>query len=230
MPFLYDSSYIIFVLPFILLASYAQYKVTSNYKHYAQIRNDKNLTGAFVARTILDRNNLHHVEIKRVDGTLSDHYDPRNQTVNLSSGVYDSPSISAASISAHEVGHAIQHATSYVPLKIRSTIAPAVAFSSNFVWILIAIGFLFNLTPLINIGIMVFAGTLIFQLVTLPVEFDASKRAMKELSNGLINPDEKAGSKKVLSAAAFTYIAATLVSVGQIARLLSLSGRNRNNN
>lgn len=230
MPFLYDSSYFVFVLPFILLASYAQYKVTSNYKHYAQIRNDKNLTGAYVARTILDRNNLHHVEIRKVAGTLSDHYDPRNETINLSSGVYDSPSISAASIAAHEVGHAIQHATNYVPLRVRSTIAPAIAFSSNFVWILIAIGFLFRSMPLINLGIIVFAGTLIFQIITLPVEFDASKRAMRELSNGLINPDEKNGAKKVLSAAAFTYIAATLVSVGQLARLLSLSGRSRNNN
>lgn len=226
----YDSSYFIYVLPFMLLAAYAQYKVSSNYNHYSQIRNDNNMTGAQVARIILDRNGLQHVGIQKVGGTLSDHYDPRNQTISLSAGVYDNPSISAASIAAHEVGHAIQHAKSYLPLKLRSAIAPVVAFTSNFVWIFIAIGFMFSSVRLLNIGIMIFAATLIFQVITLPVEFDASRRAIRELSNGLISPDEKGGAKKVLSAAALTYIAATLVSIGQLARLLSLSGRRDNRN
>ena len=229
MPFFYDSTYFVFVLPFVLLAAYAQYKVSSNYKYYAKVRNERNMTGAEVARIILDRNNLHHVKINQVAGTLSDHYDPRNQTVNLSEGVYSQPSISAASIAAHEVGHAIQHEVNYMPLKIRSAIVPVVAFSSQFVWIIIMVGFLFDFTNLIKLGIFIFVGTVIFQLVTLPVEFDASRRAIRELSNGLISPDEKSGSKKVLQAAALTYVAATLASIGQLLRLITLSSRNNDN-
>ena len=229
MPFFIDQTYLVYVLPFIVLAMYAQYKVNSNYNHYAQVRNQNNLTGAQVARRILDQNNLQHISIKRIAGNLSDHYDPRSKTVNLSEGVYDYPSLSAASIAAHEVGHAMQHAKSYAPLKIRSAIAPVVSFASNFVFIFIAIGFLFVSDTFINIGIILFASTLIFQLVTLPVEFDASRRAIKQLETGIISSQEKKGAKKVLRAAALTYVAATLVSIGQLVRLLSLSGRNNNN-
>ncbi len=229
MPFLYDTAYLIYVLPFMLLAMYAQYKVNSNYNYYAQIRNSNNMTGAQVARIILDRNNLQHVPVVKTSGVLSDHYDPRNKTISLSAGVYDNPSVSAASIAAHEVGHAIQHDKKYIPLKLRSAIAPAISFASNFVWIFIVIGFL--ISPIfVNIGIAIFIGVLLFQVVTLPVEFDASRRAIRELENGLISQDEKSGAKKVLQAAALTYIAATLVTVGQIARIFSLGGRRSNRN
>lgn len=226
MPF-FDTTYLIYVMPFILLAMYAQYKVNSNYNQYSQVRNSKDMTGAQAARIILDRNNLQHVAVLKTAGVLSDHYDPRKQTISLSSGVYDNPSISAISIAAHEVGHAIQHDKSYVPLKIRSLMAPVVSFASNFVWIFIVIGFI--ISPIfVDIGIAIFIGVLLFQLVTLPVEFNASSRAIKELENGLISIDEKSGAKKVLQAAALTYIAATLVTVGQLARIFSLSGRRNN--
>lgn len=224
-----DSTYIIYVVPFLLLAMYAQHKVTSNYEYYSQVRNSKNVTGAQVARMILDRNNLQHVSVVRTTGVLSDHYDPRNQTISLSSGVYDNPSVSAVSIAAHEVGHAIQHDQSYVPLKLRSAIAPIVTIASNFVWIFILIGFLIS-PLLVNIGILIFMSVLLFQIITLPVEFDASKRAIRELENGIISFDEKTGAKKVLQAAALTYIAATLVTIGQIARIFTLSGRRNNRN
>ena len=221
---IFDSTYIIYVMPFILLAMYAQYKVKSNYNYYSQVRNSRDITGAKAARLILDRNNLQHVTVLKAPGVLSDHYNPRNKTISLSAGVYDNPSISALSIAAHEVGHAIQHDKSYVPLKIRSLMAPVISFASNFVWIFILIGFL--ISPIfVDIGIAIFIGVLIFQVVTLPVEFNASSRALKELENGLISIDEKSGAKKVLQAAALTYIAATLVTVGQLARIFALSGR-----
>lgn len=222
-----DSTYFIYVVPFMLLAMYAQYKVNSNYRKYGEVRNSKNMTGQQVAREILDRNDLQHVKILKTPGELTDHYDPRNRTLSLSTGVYGVPSLSAASIAAHEVGHAIQHDKSYVPLKIRSAIAPVVSFASNFVWIFILIGFI--ISPIfVNIGIALFVAILIFQIVTLPVEIDASRRAIKELENGLISIEEKNGAKKVLQAAALTYIAATLVTVGQLARIFVLGGRRSN--
>lgn len=222
--YMYDPSYLILVLPFIALAAYSQFKVSSTYSKYSQVDNTRNLTGAEIARIILDRNGLNHVVINQVSGNLSDHYDPRNQTVNLSSAVYGQRSVAAAGVAAHEVGHAIQHANAYLPLKIRSLIAPIVSLTSNFVWIIIAMGFMFSYTPLISIGIIIFAGTVIFQLITLPVEFNASSRAIKQLDDGLIGAGEISGAKKVLNAAAFTYVAATLVALVQ---LLHLIRRNR---
>ena len=225
---MYDFGYLLYILPFVLFAAFAQFKIKSTYSKYSQVRNSRGLTGEQVARQILDQNGLEHVRITHVNGQLTDHYDPRKQTVSLSSGVYDSTSVSAASIAAHEVGHAIQHAKGYVPLKIRSAIAPIVAVSSNFVWILIMFGFVFDNPNLINLGVIFFAGAVVFQLVTLPVEFDASNRAIKQLRQyNLVNDAEISGSKSVLSAAALTYVAATLTAVAQLVRLLAMTQGNR---
>lgn len=226
MPFYYDIPSMIYVLPFLALAMYAQYKINANYSYYSQVRNQRNISGAEVARIILDKNNLQHVQIKQTNQTLGDHYDPRDKTISLSPGVYSANSIAAASIAAHEVGHAIQHDKAYLPLRLRSKMAPLVTFSSNLVWLFIMLGFIIS-PVLINVGIYLFITIILFQVVTLPVEFDASRRAIKQLENGLINSDEIVGAKKVLSSAALTYIAATLVSVGELLRMLSITNRRR---
>ncbi len=226
--YFYSLDYLIYMLPFMALAAYAQFKVKSTYSKYSAVRNSRDVTGADVARTILDNNGLQHVKIKPVRGQLSDHYDPRTQTVALSEGVYNQTSVSAASIAAHEVGHAIQHAKGYVPLKIRSAIAPVVALTSNFVWVLILIGMAFSNPAYVQIGVWIFAGTVIFQLITLPVEFDASNRAIKQLEMyNLVESNEITGSKKVLSAAALTYVAASLVAIAQLVRLLAQTSNSR---
>lgn len=231
MPFqwyFYDSGYFLYIIPFMLLAVASQIYIKSTYAKFSRVKNSTDLTGEQVARYILDQNGLQHVRVKQVAGTLSDHYDPRKQVVSLSSGVYGSNSISAASIAAHEVGHAIQHAKNYVPLKIRASLVPVVTITSNFMWVLIFSGFLFRSPNLVNIGIVIFAATVLFQVVTLPVEFNASSRAIKQLEQyNLVSSNEISGSKKVLTAAAFTYIAATIVAIAQLLRIIAISG-NRN--
>lgn len=221
---MYDFGYLLYILPFVLFAAYAQIKIKSTYGKYSKVKNSRGLTGAEVARQILDNNELYHVQIKQVRGQLSDHYDPRTKTVSLSEGIYDGTSVSAAGIAAHEVGHAIQHAKGYVPLKIRSAIVPVVAISSNFVWILIMLGFVFQNPNLVTLGVVFFGAAVVFQLITLPVEFDASNRAIKQLRQyNLVSDSEIGGSKKVLSAAALTYVAATLMAVAQLLRLLAVT-------
>ena len=223
-----DNGYFMYILPFVLLALYAQFKVKSTYTRYSKVPNQVGLTGQQVAREVLDRNGLQDVEIKAVRGQLSDHYDPRKKVVALSEGVYGSTSVSAASIAAHECGHAIQHAKGYVPLKIRSALAPVVALTSNFVWVLIFMGFVIDgMENLITVGIWFFAGAVAFQVITLPVEFNASSRAIKQLQDGLISPNEVRGAKSVLSAAALTYVAATLTAVAQLMRLLAVTQNKR---
>lgn len=225
MPLFYDQYYFIYVLPFIVLAMYAQALIQKNYTQYSQIRNQANLTGADVARLILDKHNLQHVRIKQTNQVLGDHYDPRDKTISLSPGVYSQASVTAASIAAHEVGHAIQHDLNYWPLTIRSKMAPLVAISSNLVWLFIMIGML--ITPFFfNLGILLFIAIVLFQVITLPVEFDASRRAIVELQSNIITDNEVEGSKKVLKAAALTYIAAALTSVGELLRLISIRNRN----
>lgn len=224
----YDLDYLIYMLPFMLLAAWAQFKVKSTYNKYSQVKNTTDLTGMEVARRILDRNGLQHVQIKQVQGVLSDHYDPRTETIALSSGIYHSTSVAAAGVAAHEVGHAIQHAHGYVPLQIRSAIAPVVSITSNLVWIIIMLGFLFRTPQLVQIGVIFFAFTVLFQVITLPVEFNASKRAIIQLEEGLIGRGEVKGAKSVLSAAALTYVAATITAVAQLMHLIGLNNQNRN--
>lgn len=219
------SSPSMYLLLFLMigLSMWASYKVTSNFDKYSDDIASKGLTGAEVAQLILQRNGINDVTVQPIAGKLTDHYDPRNKTLRLSQTVYDKRSISAISVAAHEVGHAIQHNEGYAFLKFRSLLAPVVSFSSNFVMILILVGVMVRMTGLINLGIALYALAVLFHVITLPVEFDASRRALLNLEqNSLITEDEKRGSKTVLRSAAMTYVASALVSVVQLLRLMGM--------
>lgn len=222
----YGSSWMIFVLPALLFAGYAQMKISSTFNKYLRVSSNSGLSGAQVAREILDRNGLNHVRVEHVRGNLTDHYDPRSKVVRLSDNVYRGSSIAAVSVAAHEVGHAMQHDEGYFPLVIRSNLAPIANLGSRLVWIFIILGFL--VSPfLIDVGIALFLAAVLFQIVTLPVEFNASKRALVQLENGITSGEMIKPAKKVLSAAALTYVAATLVAVAELLRLLTIAGRRR---
>lgn len=224
----YFDSTMIVLIPAIILAMYAQSKVKSTYEKYVRIASQKGYTGAEAARAILDRNGLTDVRIEHIRGTLSDHYDPRTRVLRLSDMVYRGNSISSSAIAAHEVGHAIQHARDYAPLRFRNAIVPVVNFASNLSWLFILAGLFLPFTGLIDIGIILFTGSVVFQIVTLPVEFNASSRALDELESvGVLTREEIPHSKKVLDAAALTYVAATATAVAQLVRLLLLRERSR---
>ncbi len=222
----------ILLIPAILFTLYAQMKVKSNFNRYSKIRNDRNLTGAQAARMVLDANGLSNVRIEAVRGSLTDHYDPRTRVLRLSQSVCNVNSIAAVSVACHEAGHALQHANGYAPLKIRNSIVPLANFASNFCWILVIIG-LGLLTAgsymgdmLFNIGIIMMIVVILFHTVTLPVEFNASSRALKQMQAlSIIDDEEEAGAKKVLRAAAMTYVAALAVAIGNLLRMLALRGR-----
>ena len=225
--------YLLFIAA-LVFSVVAQIKVSTTFKKYSRIPAGRGHTAADVARRILDAHGLFHVNIERVGGNLTDHYDPRSQTLRLSAGVYGSSSAAAVGVAAHEVGHAIQHATEYKPLIIRSKLVPAVNFASRFSWIAIMAGVLLMMFAsvlgyyFLMVGIVLFAVTTVFHLVTLPCELNASRRAMAELSyTGWYNNEELAGCKKVLTAAAMTYIAALAVSLLQLLRLLAMFNRRR---
>ena len=212
------------VIPAMLLAMWAQSNVKSTFKKYLKVRNNTGKTGFEAARTILDRNGLSDVKIERVAGSLSDHYDPRSRILRLSNDVYAGQSIASVSVAAHEAGQALQHANAYTPLQIRGAMFPAVNFASKAAWPLAIIGFLI-IPPLIDIGILLFTIVVMFQLVTLPVELNASSRAIVEMENhGIIGSDENGAARKVLKAAALTYIAAAAVAVANLLRLIILRG------
>lgn len=222
----YYSSYIV-MIPFLIFTFYAQHKVKSTFQKYTKVRNKRGLTGLEVANMIIQRNGLRDVTVERSNrGQLSDHYDPRSKTIRLSPDVYSGQSMSAVSVAAHEVGHAIQHEKAYAPLKFRSILAPAASFASRSVMFIIIGGFIFGITGLIDLGIIIFSVVILFQIVTLPVEFNASSRALAQLeSQGIVYEDEIKDSKKVLNAAALTYVAAAAASVGHLIRLLILRDR-----
>ena len=220
----FDYTYFIYILPGLILALYAQAKISSAYEKYKKIGSSTNLSGAEVAREILDRNGLNYVKINMVDGKLSDHYDPRDKTLNLSRDVYYKNSIASVSIAAHEVGHAIQDSVEYVPLKVRAALVPLANLGTQLSFFLIILGFFFSVF-FTKLGIALFFFAVLFQIVTLPVEFNASNRAKKELANGIISEEDLTGTRKVLSAAALTYVASTIVAIGQFLRLLSIFGR-----
>lgn len=225
--FLLDWTQII-VFPAIFLALYAQFKVQATFNKFAQVRSAAGRTGAEVARELLNRNRLYHVKVEETPGTLSDHYDPRNQVVRLSTQVYNSTSLAALGVAAHETGHAIQHATGYFPLQIRHSLFPVASIGSNAAIPLFFLGFIFGLPGLLKLGILFFSFAVLFQIVTLPVEFNASSRALALLGSGrYLSPQEVGGAKKVLNAAALTYVAATLVSMLQLLRLILLSRMRR---
>lgn len=228
MPFFYgiDYTYIVYVLPAIIFALYAQAKVQSTFARYLEVPNTYGLTGAAVARSLLDRNGLYDVEVQMIPGSLTDHYDPRSKVLRLSETVYGSSSIAAIGVAAHETGHAIQHAVGYAPLAIRNALVPVANLGSNLTWIFVIAGIIFGLPSLINIGILFFIGAVLFQIVTLPVEFNASNRALAMLSKeGFITSSELRPVRAVLSAAAMTYVAATIVAIAQLLRLLAIRNR-----
>lgn len=224
----YDPTYII-LLPAILLAVFAQSRVQSTYAKFSKVGNHRGMTGADAARMILNRNGLSDVRIERVAGNLTDHYDPRTNVVRLSEGVYDSASISAVGIAAHEVGHAIQHNTGYIPIKLRNTVLPAAQLGSALAIPLIILGIIISsFSVLIPVGIILYAAVVLFQLVTLPVEFNASRRAVTTVYElGCLSEEETKGAKKVLSAAALTYVAAAASAILQLLRLVLLAGGSR---
>ena len=216
--FYFDPLYLLFVMPAFLLGLWAQYRVKSNFNKYSKVRTTRNWTGAQVARAMLDAEGLYHVKVEETQGFLSDHYDPRDKTLRLSPDVYRTPSVAAAGIAAHEMGHALQDAKSYTPLVVRSALVPATRFGSSLgTWMLFG-GLILNSFTGSEIGFMVavlglglFALTAVFALVTLPVEFDATKRAKQLLqSHGVLYADEMVGVNKVLDSAAWTYVAAAI--------------------
>ena len=213
-------TYLIFLLPAMILGFWAQMKVKGTFNKYNRINNSRGMTGAQAARMVLDQNGLSYVRIEHISGELTDHYDPRDDVIRLSSSVYDSTSIGAIGVAAHEAGHAVQHAEEYAPIKIRNAIIPVCNIGSNVGPIMILIGCLFAGTfgkSLIFFGILLFSLVALFQLVTLPVEFDASGRALNVIrDNGIFDEQDYKGAKKVLSAAAMTYVAALVTTLSQI--------------
>lgn len=223
-----DITYIIFVLPALILAMWAQANVNSIFNKYKSVSNSRGYTAYDVARRILNMNGLNNVKIERVSGHLSDHFDPKANTVRLSDSTYQSSSVAAIGVAAHEVGHAIQHATAYMPIKIRNAIVPVVQISSYAAFPLAIIGIIFGSNRLVLAGVILFSLVVLFQLITLPVEFNASRRAIKTLeSNYILEGNELSGAKKVLFAAALTYVASAAVAIGNLLRLLVLAGGRR---
>ncbi|HKM32643.1 MAG TPA: zinc metallopeptidase [Oscillospiraceae bacterium] len=224
----FDVTYIYFVLPALIIALIAQANVKSTYAKYSKVSNMRLLTAYDVARRMLDDNDLHDVQIERVAGELTDHYDPRAKVVRLSTSVYDSTSVAAIGVAAHEVGHAIQYSVGYIPIKLRMAIIPVTRLGSNLAFPLAILGIILSKGFLIYAGILLFVAVVIFQLVTLPVEFNASTRAMKTLDErDILYGDELTGARKTLTAAALTYVAALAVAIGNLLRLLSLTRRRR---
>ncbi len=226
MPYFYfDSYYFILIIPAMILGMLAQARVTSAFNKYKNVRSSRGYTGADVARRILDSNGLNHVRVERVSGRLSDHFDPRSNTIRLSDEVYLSSSIASIGVAAHEVGHAIQHDRGYLPIKVRNLFVPVANLGSTLGIPLIILGVLIDISGLTTIGLITFSAVAVFQTITLPVEFNASSRAIKTLENdGYLEGEELNGAKKVLSAAALTYVAALIMSLAQLLRLFLLYG------
>jgi uncharacterized protein len=224
---IFDSTWLL-LIPGILFALYAQAKVNNAFSKYSQVKTSIGSTAADSARRMLDSNGLDNVQIRHMQGKLTDNYDPRSKTLNLSDSVHDSQSIAALGIAAHEVGHAIQHSRRYAPMAFRSALVPAANIGSWAAWPLLILGIMFSIPILVDIGIGVFSLAVLFQLVTLPVEFDASHRGLAMLKDGgYLAEEEVAGARKVLSAAAMTYLAATLMAILQLLRLLLLANGGR---
>ena len=228
-----DMSYVILVLPCILLSLWASSNVNSTFKKYSRQFSSRGLTGAEAARRVLSAHGVGNVRIERVSGNLTDHYDPRTNVIRLSDNVFGNTSTAAIGVACHEAGHAVQYAQGYAPIKLRAAIIPVTNFCSRLAMPLILIGLLLaafgNLSVLfIDLGIACFGLSLVFQLVTLPVEFNASNRALRAIADShLLTEDEQAGARKTLRAAALTYVAATAVAFAQLLRLILLFGRRR---
>lgn len=229
MPFYFFDYTFIIIIPALIFAVYAQIKVKSTFSKYARVANSRGLTGAMAAQQLLQFNGINDVHIEMTQGRLSDHFDPKTKVIRLSPEVYNGATISAVGVACHEAGHACQYNESYVPMKIRSAIIPVTNIGSMLGVPLALIGFIFNFGILVNIGLILYATVAVFQLVTLPVEFNASRRALKTIeTNHMLTDDEYTGAKKVLFSAAMTYVAALVSSLAQLLRLFILfSGRRR---
>ena len=217
----FDWTYLVFIVPCVILSMFCQFKVQSNFSKYSRIPNSRHMTGAQAAEYVLRHNGVTGVVIEHVSGSLTDHFDPRSNVIRLSDSVYSSMSVAAIGVAAHEAGHAVQHANGYIPNKIRSAILPIANIGSKLSWILILIGLIFYAkigTILLNIGIILFSASVLFTVATLPVEFDASRRALRCFR-------ENDGAKKVLQAAAMTYVASAVTSIMQLLRLIFISRR-----
>ncbi len=224
----FDRTYIL-VLIGVLLCVAASAKVKSAFAKYSRVRSLSGMTGAQAAEQLLRREGIYDVRIEHIRGNMTDHYDPRTKTLRLSDTVYGSSSIAAVGVAAHECGHALQHARGYVPLSIRTALVPVANFGSSLAWPVFIAGLIFSFGPLLNLGILLFTAAVLFQVVTLPVEFNASSRALRLLeSNGILYGDEVRGTRKVLSAAALTYVASVAASLLQLLRLILLAGGRRN--
>jgi len=223
-----DSTFLL-LIPVLILAFYAQAKVSGAYKKYSQVANRIDMTGAEVARLILDRNGLKDVVIQPIQGNLTDNYNPRDLTLNLSEGVYNTKSVAAITIAAHECGHAIQHAVGYSPIRVRNNLFPIANIGSTLAFPLFIAGLFFSyFSFLIDIGIILFVGALLFHVITLPVEYNASSRALAQLNDKIIiDPEEIVGAKKVLDAAALTYVAATLMALVNLLRMILIRNARR---
>lgn len=239
MPYYYgfDWTYIVLVLPCVIFSLIASASVNSTFKKYSAQISTHRLTGAQAAQRVLAANGVTGVRIERVSGNLTDHFDPKSNVIRLSDNVYDNPSTAAIGVACHEAGHAVQYATDYFPIRIRAAIIPLTNFGSKLAMPLILLGILFSTlgsfsNALVYLGIACFGLSLVFQLVTLPVEFNASRRAMETIrNNGLLTDAEQKGARKTLTAAAITYVAATAVALAQLIRLIALfgnRGRKRN--
>ena len=220
----FDGTYVLIILAFFVFLLVSA-KMNATFSKYSKVRSYCGMTGAQAAQRILSSAGIYDVRIEHVSGKLTDHYDPSNKVLRLSDAVYGNTSIAAIGVAAHECGHAVQHARNYVPLSVRSAIVPVANFGSQLSWPLFLAGLIFSFRPLLMIGILLFCAALLFQIVTLPVEFNASARALRMLDEtGIMGRQEIRGTKKVLRAAAMTYVAAVIGSLLQLLRLLILSG------
>lgn len=226
----FDWTYLVLVLPCLILSLWASARVNSTFKKYSQQLSYRQITATQAAQRVLQANGVYGVRIERIKGNLTDHFDPKSNVIRLSDGVYDSTSTAAIGVACHEAGHAVQYAQAYFPIRLRAAIIPITNFGSRLAIPLILLGLLFSTLgnfsdTLVYLGIGCFALSLIFQLVTLPVEFNASRRALEAIENGqLLTDEELRGARKTLSAAAMTYLAATAVSLAQLLRLITLFG------
>ena len=231
-PMYYDPTYFLALIG-VVLSLIASGRVKSTFAKYSQVRNSRGLTGAQAAEQVLRTAGIYDVRIERINGNLTDHYDPRTKVLRLSDAVYGQSSVAAVGVAAHECGHAIQHARGYAPLKLRSTLVPIANFGSKLAWPLIILGLFISGESsmlLINAGIIAFLAAVVFQLVTLPVEFNASNRAIRMIADsGMMYGEEIKGAKKVLSAAALTYVASAATSILQLLRILMITGGRRRN-
>ena len=237
MPYFYgfDWTYLVFVLPCLILSVWASGNVNSTFKKYSKQYSSRRITGAEAAQRVLTANGVRGVRIDRVSGNLTDHYDPRTNVIRLSDSVYSSTSTAAIGVACHEAGHAVQYAQSYAPIKLRAAIIPITNFGSRLAMPLILLGILLSFLGemsyfFVYLGIACFGLSLVFQLITLPVEFNASRRAMEAISqSNLLTEAEQTGARKTLSAAALTYVAATATALAQLLRLIAIFGRRRRN-